>query len=285
MKSSPKAKRSNSKHLIKKLIINDEKEERFISIKSKNSSDIDIKKEPNEKVNISKEKFLEFNTNLKNDTDKDEKDKIFSPVLPPNTENKKENHYLNLGKKRKKSNFIYPKSKHWNKQKGKKKPKTPCYKTNQKSQEKNKITENFIQIINVFPYNEDNSNNININSTKSANLNDRKLNKSVMDLKLNDSWLNWINGVLSKINENNEIKENEEKVKKEKNPPYTFKKKDVSNFTFSSPNNGCNLKKEIVRKARENFIDIDIKKEDVYDDLLINKCHSSNNIKGYYNCQ
>ena len=165
----------------------------------------------------------------------------------------KEKYYNMLGKKRNKTDLTpsYPKYKRKIDHKKKQKPKEYLNKYCKKSQGSNKTQENFIQIINLFPYSYDKSKNINMNYTENKS-NNESTNRSKIDLSLNNMWINCINDVLSQSEENNE---NENNVKEETTPPCTFKIKDINAFTFANSNNKNRS------KGSEKFIEIGYKKE------------------------
>ena len=163
-----------------------------------------------------------------------------------------------FGKKRNKTNLspIYPKYKRKSDYKKKKKSNEYLNKYYPKSQGNNKTRENFIQIINLFPYSYDKSNNINMNYTENKS-NDKSTGRSMIDLSLNNVWINCINDALSQSKKNNE---NVNKIE-ESTPPCNFKIKELNNFSFANSNNSSNSNNKNRIKDSEKFIEIEYKKE------------------------
>ena len=258
-------KKDHEKFSDKKDIINDKKEELYIEIEA-NSPE---RNESNGKGSPKKEEtFLELNRAIDKKSIKNEIEEKVS-----NLNRIKEKYYNLLGKKRNKTDLTtsYPKCKRKNDHKKKQKPKEYINKHKQKSQGSNNTQENFIQIINLFPYSYDKSNNINLNYTENKSNNESN-NRSTIDLSLNTLWINCINDVLSHSKENNE---NENNVKEESTPPRTFKIKDINDFTLSSSNsnNISDLNNKNRSKSSEKFVDIGYKQENnnspVANDLAI----------------
>ena len=164
-----------------------------------------------------------------------------------------------LGKKRNKTDLSprYPKYKRMNELNRKKKSKEYLNKCIPKNQGNNKTQENFIQIINLFPYSYDKSNNINMNYTENKS-NNKSSNRNKIDLSLNNMLINCINNVLSQSKESDE---NVKNVEEETTPPYNFKIKDINAFTFANSNNSSNSNNKNRSKSSEKFIDIGYKKE------------------------
>ena len=235
----------------KKAKIHDKKEELYIDIEF----NADERNESNGKGSPKKEEsFLELNRTIEEksiNNDIEEKDSNLNRI--------KENYYNMLGKKRNKTDLTpsYPKCKRKNDHKKKQKPKEYLNKYKQKSQGNNNTQENFIQIINLFPYSYDKSNNINLNYTEKKSNNESN-NRSTIDLSLNTLWINCINNVLSQSKENNE---NENNIKEESTPRCSFKIKDINAFTFASSNNNSNSNNKNRSKNSEKFVDIGYKKE------------------------
>ena len=169
----------------KKAKIHDKKEEVYINIEFTSPIDILERNKLNGNGSSKKEEtFLELNRII---ADKSFENDIDMEKKVPNLNKIKEKYYNMLGKKKNKTNLYprYPKSKWKNERKKKKKSKQYLNKYNQKSQVNNKTQENFIQIINIFAYSYDKSNNININYTENKS-NNKSKNRSMKDLSLNN---------------------------------------------------------------------------------------------------
>ena len=234
-------KKESKKYSDKKAKIHDKKEECYIDIEF-NAPE---RNKSNGKGNPKKEEsFLELKGAIeeKSISIKNDIEEKFS-----NLNRIKEKYYNILGKKRTNTDLTtsYPKYKRKNDHKKKLKPKEYLNKYCKKSQGNNKTQENFIQIINLFPYSYDKSKNINMNYTENIS-NNESTNRSKIDLSLNNMWIKCINDVLSQSEENNE---NENNLKEE------VKIKDINAFTFANSNNKNRS------KGSEKFIEIGYKKE------------------------
>ena len=206
-------KKEHKKGSDKKANIHDKKEECYINIEFNAPVDTPEMNKSNGKVISKKEEtFLEVNRTI---TDKSIKNGIDIEKKVQNLNKIKEKDYNMLGKKRNKANLSprYPKYKRMNELNRKKKSKEYLNKCIPKNQGNNKTQENFIQIINLFPYSYDKSNNINMNYTENKS-NNKSSNRNKIDLSLNNMLINCINNVLSQSKENNENENN----LKEENP-------------------------------------------------------------------
>ena len=250
-------KKEHKKCSDKKAKIHHKKEEPYINIEF--NAIVNTPERKKSEGNISSKKdetFLELNRaiadkTIKNDIDMQKKVSNLNII--------KEKCYNMLGEKRNKTNLSprYPKSKKKNDLKKKKKTKEYLNKHNQKAQRNNKTQENFIQIINLFPYSYDKSNNINMNYTENKS-NNKSTNRNTINLSLNNMWFNCINNVLSQSKENDE---NVNNVEEETTAPCNFKIQDVNAFTFANSNNSSNSHNKNRSKSSEKFINIGYKKE------------------------